>query len=60
MYKLDGQLRECKSRNIQEIVWVLMYADDIVIFADSEAQMQAALGLIDDTFARWGLEISIK
>ena len=60
VYKLDGQLREFKSRNIQDIVWVFMYADDIVIFAESEAQMQAALDLTDETFARWGLEIIIK
>ena len=60
VYKFDGQLRECKSRNMQDIAWVLMYADDIAIFTETESQMQAALDLVDVTFAQWGLEVSLK
>ena len=40
---VDGQLRECKSRVMQDIAWVLMYADDIALITETEEQMHTAL-----------------
>ena len=55
-----GQLRECNHKDKQEIAWALMYANDIALVTDSVDQMQAAIRLADETFAQWGLELSIK
>ena len=60
VYKMDGQLRESKSRDIQEIAWILMFADDIALITESEHDMQEAVELLDQTFAQWGLEMSMK
>ena len=60
VYKIDGQLRECRNRDRHEIAWALMYADDIALMCETEEQMQAALELVDCTFSQWGLELSIK
>ena len=60
MYKMDGQLRECKSRNMLDIAWVLIYADDIALITVSETQMKAAMQVVHHTFEQWGLEVSMK
>ena len=60
MYKMGGQLRECKSRNMLDIAWVLMYADDIALITVSETQMKAAMEVVHHTFEQWGLEVSMK
>ena len=56
VYRLDGQLRECKSRDMQEIAWILMYADDNALITENESQMQAAVQMVDCTFAQWGFD----
>ena len=60
VYKVDGQLRESKARDLQEIAWILMFADDIALITEDEQQMQHAIQLIDCTFANWGLDMSLK
>ena len=60
VYKMDGQLRESKTRDLQEIAWILMFADDIAFITDNDDQMQIALQIIDSTFSEWGLEMSLK
>ena len=37
-----------------------MFADGIALITEDEQQMQHAIQLIDQTFAEWGLEISLK
>ena len=37
-----------------------MYADDIALVTETKQQMQSALGLVDQIFTRWGLEMSMK
>ena len=41
VYKIDGQLRESKARDIQEIAWILMFADDIALITESEQDITA-------------------
>ena len=60
MYRMDGHLRECKGRTLEEIAWVLMYADDIALVTETEQQMQSALEAVDQVFTQWGLEINAK
>ena len=60
LYKADGVLREMPSRNILDIFWATIFADDMALVTPSESAMQQALQLADDTFSKWGLEMSLK
>ena len=60
VYRMDGQLRESRCRDASEIVWILMFADDIAFITESESEMQQAIEYMDQTFAQWGLELSLK
>ena len=60
VYKVDGQMRKSKTRDLQVIAWILMFADDIALITEDEQQMQQAIQLIDATFAEWGLDMSLK
>ena len=60
VYKIDGQLRECKSRKHEDMAWVLMYADDIALVVTHEADLKTTINLVDQTFSEWGLEVSFK
>ena len=38
--------------------WIILYADDIVIFTDSETKLQEMLDILQSVFADWGVEIN--
>ena len=59
-YKIDGQLRHSKTRDLQEIVWILMYADDIALILEEDEKLEAVMQAVDSSFSAWGLEMSIK
>ena len=59
-YKIDGHLRHSSTRDIKEIAWIFMFADNIALITEDEAQMQHALQLVDTTFSEWGLELSMS
>ncbi len=58
-YSLDGHLTECKRPTQSEACWIILYADDIVIFTDSEAKLQEILDILRSVFTEWGMEINI-
>ena len=60
VYKVDGQLRESRTRDVQEIAWILMFADDIALILEDGEHVEQAIQQADTTFAQWGLEISLK
>ena len=43
LYKLDGNLRECKNPKQTLMTWLIMYADDIALITDTKEQMQQEL-----------------
>ena len=59
-YRIDGQLTHSKTRNLHEIAWILMFADDIALIMEDGEQMESALQQVDHTFSQWGLDISFK
>ena len=50
------------SRNpdAEELIWMLLYADDLSVVCDDIESLQAAVTLMDATFVQWGLTISTK
>ena len=60
LYRVDGTLREMPSRNLPDSFWSVLFADDMALVAASEGDMQKALEIADQTFSRWGLELSLK
>ena len=60
LYRVDGTLREMPSRNLPDSFWSVLVADDMGLVAASEGDMQKALKTADQTFNRWGLELSLK
>ena len=59
-YRVDGVLRDMPSRNIPDVFWSILFADDMAIVMPSAEHMQTALQVADDAFSRWGLELSLK
>ena len=41
------------------LVSVLLYADDIVLLADSEADLQSLLNIVHSWCSRWRLEVNL-
>ncbi len=50
------------SRNpdAEELMWILIFADDISLVCDNVKSLQAAMTLMDATFVQCGLTISTK
>lgn len=42
------------------LLWCLMYADDMAVFAESPEDLQMIVGVIHETFARYGLQMSFE
>ena len=59
-YKLDGQLMHSKHPDAEELMWILLYADDISLVCDDIESLTAAVTVMDTTFVQWGLTISTK
>ena len=59
-YKIDGQLRECKKPTHDELVWILMYADDICLIADDLENLRQAITAMDAAFLTYGLTVSTQ
>ena len=57
-YKIDGQLSECKHPTHDELVWILMYADDICLIADNPDDLEQAIVAMDAAFLTYGLTVS--
>ena len=59
-YKIDGQLMHSRNPDAEELMWILLYADDISLVCDDIESLRAAVTLMDATFVQWGLTISTK
>ena len=62
-YKVDGQLYRAPSRtvkdNLQLIVFLIMYADDITLVCGSQLEVATALSQVFVIFQKWGLLVSV-
>ena len=59
-YKIDGQLRECRNPTHDDLVWILMYADDICLIADNPDNLSQAITAMDAAFLTYGLTVSTQ
>ena len=59
-YSIDGHLTGCTRPNGSMPCWILMYADDMVIFEKSREQMQAVLAVVHQALEVWGMQMSIS
>lgn len=59
-FKIDGQLRHCKTPTEQDLMWILLYASDTSLLCDTAEKLREAVTVMDATFLRWGLTISTK
>lgn len=60
VYMLDGQLRVSSVRDMSQVAWILMFADDIALVIEDNEASAEIMQLVDHTFAQWGLEVSLK
>ena len=44
----------------EELLWILLYADDIVLVCDDITNLSRAVALMDNTFSQWDLTISFQ
>ena len=44
----------------EELMWILLYADDISLVCDNIYHLRTAVSLMDSTFLQWGLTISTE
>ena len=64
-YQIPGQCSNREQRSISGLSGIarmrmLLYADDIVLFSRSIAELQCIVEIYDQTFKRFGLQISVK
>ena len=57
-YKLDGQIMHSRNPTEEDLLWILLYADDISLVCDDIANLSTAVTLMDNTFTQWGLTIN--
>ena len=51
-FKIDGQLRHCKTPTEEELMWILLNADDILLICDTSEKLSEAVNVMDTTFPR--------
>ena len=60
VYKIDGQLMHSRKPTHEELMWILMYADDISLVCDDVDNLRTAVTLMDTTSTQWCLTISTR
>jgi hypothetical protein len=61
-YNFNGRLEEIVHGKVthEDLVWILLYADDIALMAEDLADLQFMLTELDAAFKRWGLLINVQ
>ena len=57
---MDGQLRESRTRDVQEIAWILMFADDIALGTGAGVGSQLQLDQMLDSNLEPGEDRALK
>ena len=57
-FSVDGELQQKDTPSHVELLWILMYADDIALVTEDADILRVAVGLLDSTFTEWGLTVS--
>ena len=56
-YRFDSQLMHSRNPTHEELMWILLYADQISLVCDDINRLRMADALMDSTFLQWGLTI---
>ena len=62
-YRIEKTIRvlDCASQpTLDMVVWILMYADDIVLMSDDVLELNRAMHITIGVCKRWGMEVSAK
>lgn len=56
---MNGELQQQQKATPtrEELIWILMYADDIALVTEDADSLRVALDLPDSTFSEWGLTV---
>ena len=58
-YNIDGHLTGRRKPNGRMPCWMLLYADDMVIFEKNRGQLQAIIASVYQALQDWGMQMSI-
>jgi hypothetical protein len=60
-YTINGALHELDSKILgeEELLWILLYADDIALLSDDPEKSRDMVTALDLAFRRWGFLISV-
>ena len=58
-YNIDGHLTGRRKPNGSQPFWILLYADDMVIFEKDWEQLQEELAVVQQALEEWGMQMSI-
>ena len=59
-YRLDGQIMHSRNPTEEELLWILLYADDGQLVCDEITNLSRAVAFMDNTFSQWGLTVSTQ
>ena len=59
-YNIDGHLTGHRRSKGSMPCWILLYADNMVIFEKSRKQMRAVLAVVHQALEDWGMQMSIS
>lgn len=59
-YKIQGQLMHCRNPIEEELMWILLYDDNISLVCDDMDCLRTPVTLMDTTFTNRGVTISTK
>ena len=57
-YRINGDFKQVLKPTSEQLMWIIMYADDIAFISGDVASLKAAIGLLDTVFSDWGLTVS--
>ena len=50
-FRIDGDLKTVRRPTHSELMWILLYADDIALIAEDMASLKSSVQLIDKVFS---------
>lgn len=57
-YNSNGQLQQTFNPNHEQLLWILMYADDFALVTEAADSLRIAVELLDSIFSDWVLTVS--
>ena len=52
-FRVNGDLKQYSKPTDEELLWILLYADDITLITESVEKLETSLDLLDTAFSEW-------